>query len=44
MADVKYGVIHEVGEFQDVKPLTEEENKIVNEADKASKETNKDNQ
>ena len=38
--DKQYGVIHEVGEFQDVKPLSEEENKLVNDADKASKENN----
>lgn len=36
--DKQYGIIHEVGEFQDVKPLTEEENRIVNDADKASEE------
>lgn len=38
--DKQYGIIHEVGEFQDVKPLSEEENKLVNDADKASKENN----
>ena len=44
MADVKYGVIHEVGEFQDVKPLAGGEDKVVNESDKASEESNRDNQ
>lgn len=39
--DKQYGIIHEVGEFQDVKPLSEEENKLVNDADRASSEENK---
>lgn len=38
--DKQYGIIHEVGEFQDVKPLTDEENKLVNDADKASNSDN----
>ena len=36
---VQYGVIHEVGEYSPVKPLSEEYNDIVNEA-----ENNKDHQ
>lgn len=36
---VQYGVIHEVGEYSPVKPLSEEDNEIVNEA-----ENDKDNQ
>ena len=34
MDEVKYGVIHEVGEYQDVKPLSDEDNKFINEQDK----------
>ena len=34
MDEVKYGVIHEVGEYQEVQPLSEEDNKFVNEQDK----------
>ena len=34
MDEVKYGVIHEVGEYQDVKPLSDEDNKFMNEQDK----------
>ena len=29
MDEVKYGVIHEVGEYQDVKPLSDEDNKFI---------------
>lgn len=36
----KYGIIHEVGEFQEIRPLTDEENKIINEADKAKETEN----
>lgn len=32
--EVKYGVIHEVGEYQDVKPLSDEDNKFINEQNK----------
>lgn len=35
---IKYGVIHEVGEYQDVQPLKEEENDFLNEQDKEIKE------
>ena len=31
--DVKYGVIHEVGEYQDIQLLSEEDNKFINEQD-----------
>ena len=31
--DVKYGVIHEVGEYQDIKTLSEKDNKFINEQD-----------
>lgn len=31
--NVQYGIIHEVGEYQDVIPLSEEDNKKVNEVD-----------
>lgn len=34
MDEVKYGVIHEVGEYQEVQPLSEQDNKFVNEQDK----------
>ena len=34
MDEVKYGVIHEVGEYQEVQPLSEEDNKLINEQDK----------
>ena len=34
MDEVKYGVIHEVGEYQDVKPLSDGDNKFINEQDK----------
>lgn len=34
MDEVKYGVIHEVGEYQDVKPLSDEDNKFINEQNK----------
>ena len=34
MDEVKYGVIYEVGEYQEVQPLSEEDNKFVNEQDK----------
>ena len=33
-ADGQYGVIHEVGEYQDVKPLSDEDNKFINEQNK----------
>ena len=36
--DVKYGVIHEVGEYAEMKPLSEEDNKTVNDAEKEKKE------
>lgn len=36
--DVKYGVIHEVGEYAEVKPLSEEDNKTVNDAEKEKKD------
>ena len=31
--DVKYVVIHEVGEYQDIQPLSDEDNKFINEQD-----------
>lgn len=34
-----YGIIREQGEFMDIKPLTDEENDIVNEKDDSSEET-----
>ena len=34
MDEVKYGVIHEVGEYQEVQPLAEQDNQFVNEQDK----------
>lgn len=34
MDEVKYGVIHEVGEYQEVQSLSEKDNKFVNEQDK----------
>ena len=34
MDEVNYGVIHEVGEYQDVKPLSDEDNKFINEQNK----------
>ena len=34
MDEVKYGVIHELGEYQEVQPLSDEDNKFVNEQDK----------
>jgi hypothetical protein len=34
MDEVKYGIIHEVGEYQGVQPLSEQDNKFVNEQDK----------
>ena len=30
---IKYGVIHEVGEYQDIQPLSDEDNKFINEQD-----------
>lgn len=36
--DVKYGVIHEVGEYQDIQPLSEEDNKFINEQDQQKQE------
>lgn len=36
--DVKYGVIHEVGEYQDIQPLSEEDNKFINEQDQQKHE------
>lgn len=37
--DTNYGVIHEVGEFQDVVPLSEEDNKTVNDREKENNAT-----
>ena len=34
MDDVKYGVLHEVGEYQDIQPLSDKDNNFVNEQDK----------
>ena len=31
--EIKYGVIHEVGEYQDICPLSDEDNKFINEQD-----------
>ena len=39
MDEVKYGVIHEVGEYQDVKPLSDEDNKFINEQNKKDDES-----
>lgn len=39
MEEVKYGVIHEVGEYQDVQPLSEEDNKFINEQDNQKDES-----
>lgn len=38
---VQYGIIHEVGEYQDVIPLNEEDNKKVNEVDSKNNNTEK---
>ena len=40
MNDQQYGIIREQGEFNDFVPLTEEENKLLNESTKD--ENNKD--
>ena len=40
MSDQQYGIIREQGEFNDFVPLTEEENKLLNEA--AKDKDNKD--
>ena len=39
MDEVKYGVIHEVGEYQDVKPLSDKDNKFINEQNKKDDES-----
>ena len=31
--NIKYGVIHEVGEYQDIQPLSDGDNKFINEQD-----------
>lgn len=41
MDEVKYGVIHEVGEYQEVQPLSEQDNKFVNEQDKKENDDSK---
>lgn len=41
--EVKYGVIHEVGEYQDLMPLTEEENERLNRKDDNKNNTNENN-
>lgn len=35
--EIKYGVIHEVGEYQDVIPLKEEDNESINKKDRKNK-------
>ena len=37
--NVKYGVIHEVGEFQDLQPLSEEDNNTVNDRENNNEAT-----
>lgn len=38
---VKYGVLHEVGEYQDIQPLSEDDNKFINEQDGKKEDANK---
>lgn len=34
MGEVKYGIIHEIGEYSDIELLNENDNKVLNESDK----------
>ena len=34
MGEVNYGIIHEIGEYSDIEPLNENDNKILNERNK----------
>ena len=36
--EVKYGILHEVGEYQDIIPLSEQDNQIVNDRDEKDDE------
>lgn len=39
--EVKYGVLHEVGEYQDFKEVSEEDNEFLNEQDRKNKNSQK---